>query len=123
MKLEDIGMQASEILNRVRETRSKIREFFGDKVDTIVAYDIVDAPNHQLFKLKFVAYDYFGVQFNYDNDLCGFSIVLNEQFGISLEDEIRSYNGTKDWEGYLKGIMTKLELRIPDKFLASKGWL
>ena len=57
------------------------------------------------------------------NDLCGFSIVLNDQFSVSLENEMRSYMGTHDWEAYLKEIMAKIELRIPDKFLKAKGWL
>ena len=31
--------------------------------------------------------------------------------------------GTHDWEAYLKEIMAKIELRIPDKFLKAKGRL
>ena len=116
-------MQIDSMLELARKTRKKIREVFGDKVDTIAAYDIVEDPNHQMFKLNFAAYDYFWIQFNYDNDLCGFSIVLNDQFSVSLEDEMRSYMGTHDWEAYLKEIMAKIELRIPDKFLKAKGWL
>ena len=101
----------------------KIEAIFGDRAGTISIYDIVEDPNHQMFKLNFAAYDYFWIQFNYDNDLCGFSIVLNDQFSVSLEDEMRSYMGTHDWEAYLKEIMAKIELRIPDKFLKAKGWL
>ena len=76
-----------------------------------------------MFKLNFMAYDYFCIQFNYENNLCGFSIVLNDQFGVSLEEDIRSYMGTKDWDSYLREIMSKIEMRIPDKFLKAKGWL
>ena len=101
----------------------KIEAIFGDRAGTISIYDIVEDPNHQMFKLNFAAYDYFWIQFNYDNDLCGFSIVLNDQFSVSLENEMRSYMGTHDWEAYLKEIMAKIELRIPDKFLKAKGWL
>ena len=76
-----------------------------------------------MFKLNFMAYDYFWIQFNYENDLCGISLVLNDQFGVSLEEDIRSYMGTKDWDSYLREIMSKIEMRIPDKFLKAKGWL
>ena len=116
-------MQTNSMLEQARETRKKIRKVFMDKVDTIAAYDIVDEPNHQMFKLNFAAYNYFWIQFSYDNDLCGFSIILNDQFGVSLESEMRSYMGTTDWDSYLKEIMAEIELRIPDKFLKAKGWL
>ena len=59
----------------------------------------------------------------YDNGLCGFSIDLGNEFGASLESKIRSYMGTKDWDSYLKEIMTEIELRILDEYLKTKGWL
>lgn len=99
------------------------RELDGDKLDSLAIYDVVYEPNYYMFKIKFVAYDYFWIQFNYDNDLCGFSIVLNDQFGVSLEDKMRSYAGTHDWKTYLKEIIAKIEIRTPDKFLKAKGWL
>ena len=110
------------MLELARETRKKIRKVFTDKVDTITAYDIVDEPNHHTFKLNFEAYNYFWIEFDYENDWCEFFIVLNEACKQSL------YNRTKfseitDWDAYLSGIMKEIELRIPDKFLKAKGWL
>ena len=40
-----------------------------------------------------------------------------------LKAKMRSYMGTKDWDNYLKEIMSEIELRIPDEFLKAKGWL
>ncbi|WP_308686879.1 hypothetical protein [Streptococcus intermedius] len=48
---------------------------------------------------------------------------MNDEFGVSLENEMRSYMGTKDWDSYLKEIMAEIELRIPDEFLKAKGWM
>ncbi|BAW16995.1 hypothetical protein [Streptococcus intermedius] len=115
-------MQTNNMLELARETRKKIRKVFTDKVDTITAYDIVDEPNHHTFKLNFEAYNYFWIEFDYENDWCEFFIVLNEACKQSL------YNRTKfseitDWDAYLSGIMKEIELRIPDKFLKAKGWL
>ncbi len=84
---------------------------------------MVDVPNHYILRLVFRVYDYYWVQFNYDNDLCEFSIVLNDEFGASLESKMRSHMGTKDWDSYLKEIMAEIELRIPDEYLKAKGWL
>ncbi|HEL9633525.1 TPA: hypothetical protein U0K44_000335 [Streptococcus suis] len=116
-------MQLNETQTLALQTSKMIRAVFGDKMDSSAIYDVVDNPNHRAFKINFAAYDYFWVQFNYEKDLCGFSIVLNDQFSVSLEDKMRSYMGTHDWEAYLKEIMAKIELRIPDKFLKAKGWL
>ncbi|HFR3425706.1 TPA: hypothetical protein ACHU7U_000918 [Streptococcus suis] len=116
-------MQLNNMDRLAMELCDKIEAIFGDRAGTISIYDIVEDPNHRAFKINFAAYDYFWVQFNYEKDLCGFSIVLNDQFSVSLEDKMRSYMGTHDWEAYLKEIMAKIELRIPDKFLKAKGWL
>ncbi|HFR3425704.1 TPA: hypothetical protein ACHU7U_000916 [Streptococcus suis] len=101
----------------------KIEAIFGDRAGTISIYDIVEDPNHSAFKLKFMAYDYFGIQFSYELGLMGFSIVLNDQFGVSLSKHKYAYSEVEDWERYLREIMVEIELRIPDKFLKAKGWL
>ena len=88
-----------------------------------MVYDVFDVPNHYILRLVFRVYDYYWVQFNYDNGLCGFSIDLGNEFGASLESKIRSYMGTKDWDSYLKEIMAEIEFRIPDEYLKAKGWL
>ena len=122
MKLEDIGMQANNMLKLARETRKKVRQSFGSRVETITVYDVVDVPNHHMFKLNFAAYDYFWIQFNYENGLCGFSLIFNDQFGTSLGKRL-AYSEITDWDSYLKDVMEEIELRIPDKFLKAKGWL
>ena len=116
-------MQLNETETLALQTSKKIRDVFGDKMDSSAIYDVVDNPNHRAFKIKFIAYDYFGIQFSYELGLMGFSIVLNDQFGVSLSKHKYAYSEVEDWDRYLREIMAEIELRIPDKFLKAKGWL
>ena len=105
-----------------QEVIERIQRSFGERATEITICELVDVPNHYILRLVFRAYDYYWVQFNYDNDLCGFSIDLSDEFGASLESEMRSYMGTKDWDSYLKEIMLEIESYIPEKYLKAKGW-
>ena len=96
---------------------------FAKRIGTWCMYDIVDEPNHQTFKIDFKAYDYFTIEFDYENDLCEFFIVLTKEVKLSLTKEPAVYSQITDWDKYLKGVMDEIELRIPDKFLKAKGWL
>ena len=120
---EDRSMQINDMLELARETRKQIRKVFGERVDTITGYDYVNEPSHQTFKLDFEAYDYFAIEFDYENDMCEFFIVLTNEVKLSLTKEPAVYRQITDWDSYLKGIKDELELRIPDKFLKAKGWL
>ena len=110
------------MLELARETRKKIRKIFTDKVETITAYDIDDESNHRRFKLNFAVYNYFWIEFDYENDWCEFFIVLNEAYNQSLYGKTK-FSEITDWDAYLTEIMKEIELRIPDKFLKAKGWL
>ena len=96
---------------------------FAKRIGTWCMYDIVDEPNHQTFKIDFKAYDYFTIEFDYENDLCEFFIALTKEAKISLTKEPAVYSQISDWDKYLKGVMEEIELHIPDKFLKAKGWL
>ena len=115
-------MQLNEMDKKAMSLCDKIEENFEERVENLSIYDVVDVPNHHMFKLNFAAYDYFWIQFNYENGLCGFSLVFNDQFGTSLGKRL-AYSEITDWDSYLKDIMEEIELRIPDKFLKAKGWL
>ena len=116
-------MQINDMLELARETRKQIRKVFGERVDTITGYDYVDETSHQTFKLDFEAYDYFAIEFDYENDLCEFFIVLTKEVKLSLTKEPAVYSQITDWDAYLTEIMKEIELRIPEKYLKAKGWL
>lgn len=95
---------------------------FGDKIVDILIFDIVDEPNRRTFKLNFAAYNYFWIEFEYENDWCEFFIVLNEACKQSLCNRTK-FSEITDWDAYLTEIMKEIELRIPEKYLKAKGWL
>ena len=96
---------------------------FAKRIGTFCIYDIVDEPSHQTFKIDFKAYDYFAIEFDYENDKCEIFIVLTKEVKISITKVPVVFSQITDWDSYLKGIMAEIELRIPDKFLKAKGWL
>ena len=100
-----------------------VKRVFKDKIDVIVFDNIVDEPNHQTFKLDFKAYDYFTIEFDYENGMCEFFIVLTKEAKISLTKEPAVYSKITDWGSYLRRVVDEIEIRIPDKFLKAKGWL
>ena len=116
-------MELNETEKFAVETSRMIRTHFGNKMDSSGIYDVVEEANHHAFKIDFKAYDYFTIEFDYENDLCEFFIVLTKEVKLSLTKEPAVYSQITDWDSYLKGIMAEIELRIPDKFLKAKGWI
>ena len=115
-------MELNETGKFAVETSQMIQTHFGKRMDDTCIYDIIDEPNHHTFKLEFKAYDYFTIEFDYENDLCELFIVLTKEAKISLTKEPAIYSQISDWDSYLRGVMDEIELRIPDKFLKAKGW-
>ena len=116
-------MELNETEKFAVETSRMIRTYFGHKMDSSGIYDVVEESNHRAFKIDFKAYDYFAIEFDYENDLCEFFIVLTKEVKLSLTKEPAVYSQISDWDSYLRGVMDEIELRIPDKFLKAKGWL
>ena len=116
-------MELNETEKFAVETSRMIRTYFGKRMDSLGIYDIVEKADHHEFKIDFEAYDFFAIEFDYENDLCEFFIVLTKEVKLSLTKEPAVYSQITDWDSYLKGIKDELELRIPDKFLKAKGWL
>ena len=116
-------MELNETGKFAVETSRMIRTYFDHKMDSSSIYDVIEEPNHRAFKIDFKAYDYFTIEFDYENDLCEFFIVLTKEVKLSLTKEPAVYSQITDWDSYLKEIMAEIELRIPDKFLKIKGWL
>jgi len=104
------------------EISKKIRTIFKDKVTSTQIYDVNDDKNWRTFKIKFVAYNYFVVVFNYERDIIGCSIEQGSSSYITLSESKDCYSDN-NLDVFLKNIIKDLELRIPDKFLKAHGWL
>ena len=116
-------MELNETEKFAVETSRMIRTYFDHKMDSSSIYDVVEEANYHAFKINFKSYDYFTIEFDYENDMCEFFIVLTKEVKLSLTKEPAVYSQISDWDKYLKGVMDEIELRIPDKFLKAKGWL
>ena len=93
----------------------------GNRTDKQGIYDVVYESNHYEFKIRFVAYDYFPVVFNYEQGIIGCSIKCGKKRWISLVKGQHWYSDT-DFNAYFSEAKKELELRIPDKYLIAKGW-
>lgn len=111
-KTKKLALNFSDIVERV----------FKDKIDDMGIYDIVDEPDHQMFKLNFAAYNYSWVQFNYENDLFEIYVFFNGGEGLLLSKPNSHYSEISDWDSYLKEIILEIESYIPEKYLKAKGW-
>lgn len=83
---------------------------------------MVEEAGHWSFKIGFFAYDYFYVVFTYELDIIGFSIEVGNGRLIRVINTHNCYSNT-DMEAYIRRIVEELELRIPDKYLQTRGWL
>lgn len=122
LKKEIIGMQLNETDKMAISICKKIRNQLEDKISSMQIFDVVEDVNHRAFKIKFIAYDYFVVIFQYELDIIGCSIEIGKSNYISLVKEKKCYSDC-NFDEYLLKVKEQLELRIPDKYLASQGWL
>ena len=115
-------MEENQIFQLALETSEKIKRVFGERITEPKIVDVVEYLPYQRFGIRFVAYDYYLVFFDYDRGFCSFSIFVG-RYGASLDGckSMTVFDKRKDWDSYLKEIMAEIELRIPDKFLKAKG--
>ena len=121
-KKEIFGMQQNNFNDIRIDTGKKIKKIFGNKIRGIEYYDVVEEAGHWSFKIGFFAYDYFYVVFTYEPDIIGSSIEVGNGRLISVMNTHNCYSNT-DMEAYIQRIVEELELRIPDKYLQTRGWL
>ncbi|MCD7742149.1 MAG: hypothetical protein LUI06_08100 [Ruminococcus sp.] len=115
-------MEFNDTQKKTMEVSKKISEIMGDRISSTKIYDVVHESNHYEFKIAFIAYDYFSVVFQYELDIIGCYIECGKQGCISLLKGRHCYSDT-DFNIYFNEIKKELELRIPDKYLAAKGWI
>lgn len=115
-------MELNETHKKALEVSKTIRKVLPGRVSTTEIYDVVDVPNRHEFKIKFVAYDYFVVIFQYELGIIGCAIECGKNHYLSLVDGQHCFSEV-NLDEYFEEVKKNLELRIPDKFLKAKGWL
>ena len=95
---EIFGMQLNDTVKLAQEISKEMRIIFKDKIDATQIYDVNDDINHRAFKIKFIAYDYFVVIFNYEQDIIGCSIEQGNSTHILLSKGKNCYSDKNIYE-------------------------
>ncbi|MCH5267599.1 MAG: hypothetical protein J1E62_04560 [Lachnospiraceae bacterium] len=107
----------------IRDIVGEFINYFGGRVSEFsVGNDLNGDSQQSSFHIIFKAYNYFPMQFHYDNGEFGCCILTDEDMVIELELSQKHWEST-DFNRYLKELKEEIELRIPDKFLRARGWL
>lgn len=115
-------MQLNDTEKMAMEVSKTVRENLKGKVLSTEIYDVVDDADHRQFKIRFLAYDYFIVVFQYEQDVVGCAIEQGNNIYIPLVKGQHCYS-SENLNVYFNAVSEELELRIPDKFLKNRGWL
>lgn len=107
----------------------ELQEVFGDKISDIKVDDMEDDdPDGNYpqffprFVIKFLAYDYFTVFLAVEGSQFNCGVVYMDVRYVPLIQG-RHYYTDEDFRECLAQISEEIALRIPDKFLRSRGWL
>lgn len=114
MNLNNTDKMAMEVTNYLEKN-------LGNKIQDCSIFNVIDDRNYRAFSIRFKAYDYFIVLFNYDKGVIGCSIQYGENSFIGLENSQKWYEKA-DFDVFSKELQEQLELRIPNKFLEANGW-
>lgn len=96
-------------------------EKFEDRVDDFCILDVIDDENHREFSVEFTVYDYFPIRLNYEKGRFGCCIMYGDK-EIGLENSQKWWDEA-NFDVFFKELQDEIELRIPEKFLKSRGWL
>ena len=104
---------------KVQMVSEMINNYFQNRVENIELYGKV-LTNPESFEIRFIAYNYFSVSFTYEIEF-GCSILYGDSH-LWLQNSQHNWE-TADFDIFFQELQQELELRIPDKFLESRGWL
>ena len=114
-------MQLNDTQKMAINVSDYLEKNLAGKIGSCDIFNVIDDRNYRAFSMRFKAYDYFIVLFNYDKGVIGCSIQYGENSFISLENSQKWYEKA-DFDVFCKELKKQLELRIPDKFLEANGW-
>ena len=114
-------MQINDTTQMAMRFNAMAREKMADKVDDFCIFNINDNANYREFSIEFEAYNYFILRLNYDRGRFGCSIVFGDRM-VKLRNS-QEWWDEADFDIFFAELQNELELRIPDKFLKSHGWI
>lgn len=113
-------MQRRSVDDMAEFIMGRLIEYFGNRIGGFVLEEKADSDSYQGFTIEFNAYNYFPIVFRYDRGHIGFSICYGER-NIGLNNS-QKWLEKADFNQMLQELKEELELRIPDKYLESRGW-
>lgn len=114
-------MVSNETQRMALDFNKMARIKFQDRLEGFCILNVNDDVNNRAFSIEFIAYDYFLIRLNYEKGRFGCCIVLGNKT-IELPNTQKWWDEA-NFDTFFKELKEELELRIPDKFLKSRGWL
>lgn len=112
-------MQRSDVMEENMINSSK--SFFGDAIKDFVVKTSTDVPS-VMVSMEATVYNYFVIYLSYERSNLGASIVGGN--GVLLHLVFCPFEEDQDdFSDFLTSLDKELRLRIPDKYLAAKGWM
>ena len=94
----------------------------GDAAAEFVVAEKRDAPTPWL-TLECTVFDYLPLVFFYDRGRCGFSVDYGaRKVGLARPQGPLGLRTAEDLEVFLDEVVVAARERVPDKFLAARGW-
>lgn len=118
-----VGSQFPESMDGLaRKIIAGLRERIGDAAGDFVAAEKRDAPTPWL-TLECTVFDYLPLVFFYDRGRCGFSVDYGaRKIELARPRGPLGLRSEQDLDTFLDDVVAASRERIPDKFLAARGW-
>jgi len=111
MRLDESMSEYVKIFSR------SVRNVFGEDQDSLIFREVRDAPRPAL-QASFVLYEYWQIEFGYEDGAFGFEIPFRTSSTAVLLGPTEEWT-LNDLEGVLREVDRRVRLRIPDKYLAA----
>lgn len=113
-------------LNKTVQKAVKISQFLQKRLGKQMARSsitsVIDQIDYQSFEIPCLLYDYYSAVFQYETGTIGCVIFIGRESSVSIIDG-RRCESEADLETFIQELQKEIELRVPDKFLKSRGWL
>ena len=112
-------MRVSEQMAQLaRRFNNALREVFGPEQDALIFREVHEGDRPAL-QASFVLYEYWQIDFGYEDGIFGFEIPFRSSSAAVLLGPTDNWT-LDDLDGLLRELDRRIRLRIPDKYLAAR---
>lgn len=102
----------------VKTFSRSVRNILGEDQDSLIFLEVRDG-SRAAFQASFVLYEYWQIDFGYEDGAFGFEIPFRTSSSAVLLGLTKEWT-LNDLEGVLSEVDRRVRLRIPDKYLAAR---